>query len=386
MGSSCSSSNSFQGGVKCSVCLNINTDAEILPCQHAFCRPCLNQLAQSPRGNLQPTACPQCGTENDGQSVERSDLSQTGSDDRVEQSRCPDPEQGPDCSTSEEEMSFPQRTSEPIPRRYSPADSLVGSVGAQFSDVAVNRAGEVAALDRSRKSVYIFDGSEKTQLDDGCRRRLVNPSGLAYNKVGKLFVSDKGGSRGPFVYEPCISVFRADISHCRITTFGKNVLASPSCVSATSDNTFVVGERDKERSVQVFSSEAEALLRFSGGSELGNGIQYAIYHDEKYFVSVDFHMIKVFDSRGEFLYSFGEHGRNPGEFYCPQGLAAGPDNVLFICDSKNKRIQVTTLKGDLITSIAMKQPPIRIAISRGGDLFVADGTNEIKVFKPDHNA
>ena len=164
-------------------------------------------------------------------------------------------------------------------------------------------------------------------------------------------------------------MFKADISHCRITTFGHNVLASTSCVSAASDDKVVVGERDEERSVQVFSSDAEALLRFSAGSELGNGIRHAIFHDEKYFVSVDFHMIKVFDSRGEFLYSFGEHGRKPGEFYCPQGLAAGLDNELFICDSKNKRIQVTTLKGDLITSIAMKEPPIRIAISRDGDLF-----------------
>ena len=54
----------FRGGLKCSVCLTISTDSKILPCQHAFCRPCLSQLVQSLRTNLQLTTCPQCGTKN----------------------------------------------------------------------------------------------------------------------------------------------------------------------------------------------------------------------------------------------------------------------------------------------------------------------------------
>ena len=393
MDSRCNVCSSFREGLECSLCLNINTDPKnrvsTLPCQHALCRQCLSQLAKPPpRVNPQPTACPQCGTESNGQSVEINDLSQAGCSDRVEQYQCPDPEQGPHYSASKEEMSFPLGTNTPIPRRYSPADSLVGPDDIRFSDVAVNRAGEVAALDRLRKSVCIFDGSEQTQLDEDCRQWLVNPSGLAYNKAGKLFVSDEGGLIGRALYQkPSISVFRADISHSlTITTFREESILRPSSISVTSDDKVVVGARDEKRSVQVLSCEGKELLRFSAAKEFGSGIQCAIFYDEKYFVSVDLHMIKVFDSRGEFLYNFGEHGRNPGEFYCPQGLAAGPDNVLYICDSKNKRIQVTTLKGDLITSIAMKEPSIRIAISRDGDLFVADGTNEIKVFKPDHDA
>ena len=153
---------------------------------------------------------------------------------------------------------------------------------------------------------------------------------------------------------PTVSVLTAGVP---IQKFS-NYVPCPSSISLTSDNNVVVCCSDiSAHRVHVISFEAGVLLKFSAGSELGCGIQDAIFHDEKYFVSVDLHMIKVFDSRGEFLYSFGEHGRNPGEFYCPQGLAAGPDNVLFICDSKNKRIQVTTLKGDAITSIAMNGLP-----------------------------
>ena len=76
-------------------------------------------------------------------------------------------------------------------------DTLPRILWAKFTDVVVNRAGEVAAVNFPfYVRVYIFDDPEQTPLAESCDRLVMNPSGLAYNKAGKLFVSDKGG-QGP---------------------------------------------------------------------------------------------------------------------------------------------------------------------------------------------
>ena len=293
----------------------------------------------------------------------------------------------------------------PVPRRYHPADSLVGPRDARYSDVAVNRAGEVAALDFQGALVHIFDDHEMTESFSAVPKTTW-PSGLAYNKVGQLFVSgvprESNQNVSPWRarplesdnYYPEVSVLNSGCYHdTQRKTFKSGSLESdtkPTSISVTSDYNVVVcynSEKYGAGCVWAKSPEGKSPLFIARDSKLGSEIGCAIFCDGKYFISaVHLHMIKVFGSRGKYLYSFGEHGRRPGEFYRPLGLAAGADNVLFICDSENKRIQVTTLKGDLITSIAMSSPPIRIATSRDGDLFVADRTNEIQVFKPDHNA
>ena len=117
----------------------------------------------------------------------------------------------------------------------------MGPAGAQFTDVAANRAGDVAALDRlSYNGVCIFDDHQKTRFAQECRRWLVNPTGLAYNKAGKLFVCDEGGVKDGLHSSSSISVFKADISYCRIKTFGNHELSSPWSMSVTSDDKDVV--------------------------------------------------------------------------------------------------------------------------------------------------
>ncbi len=51
------------------------------------------------------------------------------------------------------------------------------------------------------------------------------------------------------------------------------------------------------------------------------------------------HHISVFTSKGQFVSTFGKRGSEPGEFNYPNGLAVSADGILYVCDTKNNRVQ-----------------------------------------------
>ena len=55
------------------------------------------------------------------------------------------------------------------------------------------------------------------------------------------------------------------------------------------------------------------------------------------------HCIKVFDSLGQFRFSFGTNGLNQGQFNGPTGIAADENDNLIIVDWGNSRIQVINI-------------------------------------------
>jgi len=87
----------------------------------------------------------------------------------------------------------------------------------------------------------------------------------------------------------------------------------------------------------------------------------------------------------------GRKGSEPGEFLSPRGLALSPGGDLYIADGGNHRVQVVTTKGFVIRSIwgavdAQGRPrpgdqpgeflePWDIALDAGGNVFVADAGN-----------
>lgn len=62
------------------------------------------------------------------------------------------------------------------------------------------------------------------------------------------------------------------------------------------------------------------------------GVAVCPWSKEIYVVSMDSHKVNIFDRSGKFLRSFGSRGQNPGEFLCPFGVAFS---------AKNKKIIVT---------------------------------------------
>ena len=51
-----------------------------------------------------------------------------------------------------------------------------------------------------------------------------------------------------------------------------------------------------------------------------------------------------------FIKSWGKKGDKPGELKSPQRIAVGPDNLIYVADTSNHRIQAFDSEGNLIKS------------------------------------
>ena len=152
-----------------------------------------------------------------------------------------------------------------------------------------------------------------------------------------LYVCDYGNSR--------INVFDLNLKFVR--TFGKSEgpgkLSNPADIAIDSRGNVYVADYSMHR-VVVFSPEGDYLTHFGGeGEEKGKlkcpvGIcttPHYVYVSEQ-----SNNRISIFHTTGEFVGILCKPGSGEGELNYPWGIAVDQDGFLFICDSKNSRIQI----------------------------------------------
>ena len=155
------------------------------------------------------------------------------------------------------------------------------------------------------------------------------------------------------------------------------MLKSPWGVSVTSDDNIVVCDI-RERTVNVFSSEGMLLLHFSGCPLTPDryyiDLRFAIFHDDKFFVSVGSHVVKVFDTHGLHLYDIGMKGKGLSRSCETRGLAVDTNDLLLVCDPGSKLVHLVTLDGEIVTSFGRGKLcwPQDISITPQGLVMVSD--------------
>ena len=85
------------------------------------------------------------------------------------------------------------------------------------------------------------------------------------------------------------------------------------------------------------------------------------------------HCVKTFSDYGQFLYEIGCKGTGDGQLRRPRGLAIDKINNLVVCDSDNKRLQVFSLDGKFLNSVAEETlRPESVSVLKNGDLLFCD--------------
>jgi hypothetical protein len=84
--------------------------------------------------------------------------------------------------------------------------------------------------------------------------------------------------------------------------------------------------------------------------------------------------INQYNSKAEYLRTFGGKGSEPGKVDCPHGITLDPRGkpILMVADRANKRIQRFTLEGEHIDFISGTNLPCNFAYFKNGDVVIPD--------------
>ena len=259
--------------------------------------------------------------------------------------------------------------------------------GEQFTNlygIAVNTKGIIAITDNDGHCVYIFDKEGKCLRKFGNRGnnagQFSSPCGVTYLNDDEILIADSGNHR----------IQQVDVlTGTVVKTFGKyggakGQFSFPVDVCLDEERHIVVTESGNNR-IQVMSREGESISIFGdNGPEKLNHPMSCIPYKNMFFVSdEDNHCIKTFDQSGTFLYKFGKHGNQDGQFSSPRGMLVDNNNNLLVCDRGNNRVQQFSLDGRFIgKSITYLQHPAGIATAPDGRILVTSyTTNKVYVLK-----
>lgn len=200
--------------------------------------------------------------------------------------------------------------------------------------------GIVYISDLHLKNVRIFDFNAKTVNFLTKNTKMGTPLGLALDRQGNLYIAD-GALKKIDVYSP---------DHQPLRTISQ--------------------EEELSRPAYLAIDDQLGRLYVSDGMK---------------------HKIVVFSLDGEFLYSFGEGGTDPGMFYSPQGIALGPDGNLYVADMFNARVQVVTPQGEFVRMFGERgdqlgqfENPKDLAFDSAGNLHVIEGRrSDLVTFTPE---
>ena len=213
---------------------------------------------------------------------------------------------------------------------------------------------------------------------------LVSPYALAVGENNDLFVTDVAGS--------AIHIFNFDTrKYKQITSIGQNeFLLMPVGIALVDDRIYVADSRLHK--ICVFDSDGEFLFSF-GEDQLKrpSGIAYFQENENIYVADTAGHIIKVFSKNGDFVRQIGGRGLGEGLFNFPTHLHIDKDAKLYVSDTLNYQIQVLTPEGEFLEMFGRQgdRPgnfahPCGVATDSFGNIYVSDRQFEnIQIFDKD---
>lgn len=110
----------------------------------------------------------------------------------------------------------------------------------------------------------------------------------------------------------------------------------------------------------------------------------AVADDGSFYVSDGYGNSRVvkFSSTGKYIKAWGSYGKKPGEFIIPHGIAIDQNNIIYVADRQNNRVQLFDTSGNFIkelTNDAQVQQLPSIAIDKDNHLFAIDYDPTLKM-------
>lgn len=263
----------------------------------------------------------------------------------------------------------------------------------------------------SRRSITPphFRHTSTSPLSHGSRSSTPPPSNRTkWNHSGSIPRTSSGSSLHSFCSHSTLSTPKKDTYGSFSSLSPRNVIENP---SADSEDVNIIDNNDGTYTLEIVTkqqglyrlnitlsgdhvkgspyflhSEYHTSVIGSKGSTSGYfsspyGVHYDQVSQQLLISDSSNNRIQIFSSDGEFLHSFGTHGRSTGQFSWPLGLCVCRQRI-YVCDNMNNRVQIFSMDGSYIKSIGINNKqqgqlltPYDIC-SNDDMIFIADTGNK----------
>lgn len=208
-------------------------------------------------------------------------------------------------------------------------------------------------------------------------KRLDRPFGLSLDGDGNLMLTDTGAD----------SVSYVDLAHKkwqRWNGIGGRRFVSP-VAAVHAGKTFYVADTGRSAVVAFDGKGREA---FEITNEISRPAGLALLGDRLLVVDSARHRVAVFGLDGKFISSFGQRGREAGDFNFPTHLAVDGRQQIYVTDSLNYRVQVFTADGRFVRQLGSIgdgpgrfSRPKGVAVDPSGHVYVVDAVfGNVQIF------
>ena len=159
----------------------------------------------------------------------------------------------------------------------------------------------------------------------------------------------------------------------------------PYGMTFNSHQEMIVSESQRDR-LSIFDIQGRKIKTFGNDSgQINRPVGTATDNADNIYVSSE-HKLHKFTRSGELIKSIGQEGRKNGEFSYPCGVAVY-ENHVYVCDSKNYRIQVFDLDLKFVRIIGSRgkgigkfDTPWDVSFDTAGNMYVAEiDSNRVQV-------
>jgi len=130
------------------------------------------------------------------------------------------------------------------------------------------------------------------------------------------------------------------------------------------------------------AGEPRFLFNIYGARDVKFIRPMAVYFDVTdkliYVANTEGHRIDVFKEQGEYVFSFGQFGAEPGQLSFPYGIARLPSGDLMVAESGNGRVQRFSAKGEYLGTLFTQpneykiEKPGPLHIDSRGNIYIGD--------------
>lgn len=263
--------------------------------------------------------------------------------------------------------------------------AINGKSTAKMSLTEFVKETRAVSSDNTTRLKIIQTGVKTTVAVEIKRTRISSP---------KLYVADSDNNRIQILSLDGVPVFQFGSEGDESGQFKK-----PEGVAVNSNGVIYVADTQNNR-IQIFSTDGIFLTAFGkyGTSEEGKKSAEVVFQNPKaitidaenlvYVLDSGNNRIQVFKEDGAFVGEIGGQGKSAGRFKQPVDITKDENNYLYVADKGNHRIQIFSPRGEFVMSFgSYGEGPgyfrqLSAIAASEGKIFVADyKTDQIQVFR-----